>query len=85
MKIADLRALGAYIRAARKYKGMNQSQLAEELVVRQGTVSALESKTDTAKLRTLMHAIAILDLELHIVKKGETQELFEALKWPEKW
>ncbi|MGY8669241.1 helix-turn-helix domain-containing protein [Bradyrhizobium sp. UFLA05-109] len=52
--------LGAILRRVRKQAGLTQSGLG----VRQGTVSRLEAGAPAIQLRTLMEALAALNLEL---------------------
>ena len=56
--------LGAILRRARKQAGMTQSGLGKNIHLRQGTVSRLEAGEPAIQLRTLMEALAALDLEL---------------------
>ncbi|HEX3363918.1 helix-turn-helix domain-containing protein [Phenylobacterium sp.] len=56
--------LGAYLRRARKTKGLTQDSLAEQINKRQATVSNLESPEGGATLETLFAVLSALDLEL---------------------
>lgn len=56
--------LGAILRRARKHAGLTQSDLGKNIHLRQGTVSRLEAGAPAIQLRTLMEALAALDLEL---------------------
>ena len=56
--------LGAIIRRARKQAGLTQSGLGKQIHLRQGTVSRLEAGAPAIQLRTLMEALAALNLEL---------------------
>lgn len=56
--------LGAIIRRARKQAGLTQGTLGKHIHLRQGTVSRLEAGAPAVQLRTLMAALAALDLEL---------------------
>lgn len=56
--------LGAILRRARKQAGMTQSGLGKNIHLRQGTVSRLEAGEPAIQLRTVMEALAALDLEL---------------------
>ncbi|MCP3381260.1 helix-turn-helix domain-containing protein [Bradyrhizobium sp. CCGUVB4N] len=53
--------LGAILRRARKQASLTQSDLGN---LRQGTVSRLEAGAPAIQLRTLMEALAALNLEL---------------------
>ena len=56
--------LGAILRRARKRTGLTQSGLGKNIHLRQGTVSRLEAGEPAVQLRTVMQALAALDLEL---------------------
>lgn len=56
--------LGAILRRARKNAGLTQGSLSNQIHLRQGTVSRLEAGEPAMQLRTLMAALAALDLEL---------------------
>jgi HTH-type transcriptional regulator / antitoxin HipB len=56
--------LGAILRRARKKAGLTQSGLGKNIRLRQGTVSRLEAGEPAIQLRTVMEALAALDLEL---------------------
>jgi HTH-type transcriptional regulator / antitoxin HipB len=58
--------LGAILRRARKQAGLTQSGLGKQIHLRQGTVSRLEAGAPAIQLRTLMEALAALNLELVI-------------------
>jgi HTH-type transcriptional regulator/antitoxin HipB len=58
--------LGAFLRRARKSKGLTQARLAEQISKRQATISNLESSEGGATLETLFAVLAALDLELAV-------------------
>jgi HTH-type transcriptional regulator/antitoxin HipB len=58
--------LGAILRRARKQARLTQSDLGKQIHLRQGTVSRLEAGAPAIQLRTLMEAVAALNLELVI-------------------
>jgi HTH-type transcriptional regulator / antitoxin HipB len=58
--------LGAILRRARKQASLTQSDLGKQIHLRQGTVSRLEAGAPAVQLRTLMEALAALNLELVI-------------------
>jgi len=69
--------LGAILRRARKRAGLSQSELGEHIRLRQGTVSRLEAGEPAVQLRTLMAALAALDLEIVVRprRKGTPAEI----------
>ena len=66
--------LGAILRRARKQAGLTQSDLGKEIHLRQGTVSRLEAGEPAIQLRTLMEAVAALNLELVVRPRSKANE-----------
>jgi len=63
------RQIGNLIRRARKQRGWSQSQLAQRVGVRQGTISLIETGNPATKLETLLAILAALDLELQVASR----------------
>jgi HTH-type transcriptional regulator / antitoxin HipB len=63
------RQIGNLIRRARKQRGWSQSQLAERVGVRQGTISLIETGNPATKLDTLLAILAALELELQVASR----------------
>jgi HTH-type transcriptional regulator/antitoxin HipB len=57
--------LGNYLRRRRRQLGLTQEQLAAKISVQQRTISQLETST-TARMTTVLSALAALDLEMVI-------------------
>jgi HTH-type transcriptional regulator/antitoxin HipB len=66
--------LGNAIRRARKQRRLTQGQLGAHMGARQATVSTLEKGEAATQLRTLMDALAALDLEL-VVRPRTTAKI----------
>lgn len=78
--------LAQYYRDQRKQSGVSQTAVAEEISVRQDTVSKFELKPDNVRLETLFRLLAALDLELHVVPKGIAGPVAgDTKKWAEPW
>ncbi|SFL71969.1 helix-turn-helix domain-containing protein [Methylorubrum salsuginis] len=56
--------LGAILRRMRKQAGLTQGSLGSRIHLRQGTISRLEAGEPAVQIRTLMEALAALELEL---------------------
>lgn len=56
--------LGAILRRMRKQAGLTQGSLGNSIHLRQGTISRLEAGEPAVQIRTLMEALAALELEL---------------------
>ena len=73
--------LGAILRRQRKKSGLTQSQLGENIHMRQATISKLEDGAPAMQLRVLIVTLAALDLELVVRPRSksrgeEIEELF---------
>jgi len=78
--------LARYYRDQRKQRGVTQVDVAEDVVVRQDTVSKFELKPDNVRLDTLFRLLAALDLEMHIQPRGEEPPVDSPKKgWTEQW
>jgi HTH-type transcriptional regulator/antitoxin HipB len=65
--------LGAILRRARKHAGLTQLGLGKNIHLRQGTVSRLEAGEPAIQLRTLMEALAALNLELVVRPRSKAR------------
>ena len=78
--------LAQYYRDQRKKQGVSQVTVAEEISVRQDTVSKFELKPDNVRLDTLFRLLAALDMEMHLVPKGQPIPVDSHKKgWTEQW
>lgn len=64
------RMAGDMVRKARLARGWTQSELAGRMNVRQATVSKLESGEPATRLEVLFDALAALNLELGVSRRG---------------
>ncbi len=74
------RQIGSIIQRARKSRDWTQSDLAERSGLRQGTISIVETGSETVKLNTLLSILAALELEFRIGErtKGSADDIEEA-------
>ncbi len=63
--------IGDAIRRWRRQEKLTQSQLGDRMSARQATVSKLEAGEPATQLRTLMDALAALDLELVVQPRNK--------------
>ena len=78
--------LAQYYRDQRKQQNKSQTDVAEEVVIRQDTVSKFENKPENMRLDTVFRLLAALDLELHVVPKDlNITEEIKPTAWDEKW
>ncbi len=78
--------LAQYYRDQRKQRGLSQTSIAEEVALRQDTISKFELKPDNVRLDTLFRLLAALDMEVHLVPKGQSLSVKGQKKgWTEQW
>ncbi|WP_275096666.1 helix-turn-helix domain-containing protein [Sedimenticola hydrogenitrophicus] len=85
MLIHSPKDLAAYYRDLRKARGLSQTEVAEEVVIRQDTVSKFETRPDNVRLDTLFRLLSALELEVHLVPKGESVVEGDKEQWSEPW
>jgi HTH-type transcriptional regulator/antitoxin HipB len=71
--------IGAAIRRARRQSSLTQAVLGERMHVRQATVSKLEAGEPATQLKTLMDALAALNLEMVIRPRTTASDDIEDL------
>ncbi|MBE0511272.1 MAG: helix-turn-helix domain-containing protein [Gammaproteobacteria bacterium] len=77
--------LAKFYRDQRKLHGISQTAVAQAISLRQDTVSKFEIKPDNVRLETLFRLLTALDLELHLVPKGESVSDGNTTGWNEPW
>ncbi|KUJ72513.1 helix-turn-helix domain-containing protein [Thiomicrospira sp. WB1] len=80
MRVNSPKELAVYLQDRRVLKNVSQEKAADLASVRQATVSAFESRPESAKLETLFKLLSALDLELEVGPKGEADRSLE-LDW----
>lgn len=83
MKVTSAGALAQAVRDQRKVNKLTQSETAEQVGIKQTTVSDFENKPESTKLETLFKILSALDLELHVVKRGSS--LPDNTSWTQEW
>ena len=86
MLIHSPKDLAQYYRDQRKHRGISQVSVADEIALRQDTVSKFELKPDNVRLDTIFRLLSALDMEMHIVPKGQSALAGHSQKaWTEQW
>lgn len=70
--IRNPKQLGNLIRNARKKLGFTQSELGDKAGIRQETVSLIENGNPATRLDTILHVIAMLDLDLKLDQRRQS-------------
>lgn len=74
MRVNSAKELSVYLQDKRVSNNLSQTTVADLASMRQATVSAFESKPDSAKLETLFKLLSALDLELEVRPKGSASD-----------
>jgi len=78
--------LAQFYRDQRKQRRISQSVIAEEISLRQDTVSKFELKPDNVRLNTLFRLLFALNMELHLVPKDQENAKKKSQPgWTEQW
>lgn len=85
MLIHSPKDLAAYCRDLRKARGLSQTEVAQEMVIRQDTVSKFEIRPDNVRPDTLFRLLSALELEVHLVPKGDYVMEGENEQWSVPW
>jgi len=86
MLIHTPKDLAQYYRDQRKIQGLTQAAVSDEISVRQDTVSKFELKPENVRLDTLFRLLSALDMELHVLPKGQSPGSVDDEKgWTEPW
>ncbi|GAB7221886.1 XRE family transcriptional regulator [Vibrio owensii] len=72
MLITSPRQLAIHLRDERKHKNLSQAKVADPVGLKQDTVSKFEINPETTRIQTLFRILSSLNLEMHIVQKGES-------------
>ncbi|BDP34964.1 MULTISPECIES: helix-turn-helix domain-containing protein [Vibrio] len=85
MLIPSPRQLAIHLRDERKHKNLSQAKAADPVGLKQDTISKFEINPETTRIQTLFRILSSLNLEVHIVPKGESIELKADSGSEEKW
>ncbi|MCS0084808.1 transcriptional regulator [Vibrio parahaemolyticus] len=85
MLITSPRQLAIHLRDERKHKNLSQAKVADPVGLKQDTVSKFEINPETTRIQTLFRILSSLNLEMHIVQKGESIYSNSDDEYDEKW
>ncbi|ENM6365267.1 helix-turn-helix domain-containing protein [Vibrio alginolyticus] len=85
MLITSPRQLAIHLRDERKHKNLSQTKVADPVGLKQDTVSKFEINPETTRIQTLFRILSSLNLEMHIVQKGESIYSNSDDEYDEKW
>ncbi|GEK74142.1 MULTISPECIES: helix-turn-helix domain-containing protein [Halomonas] len=86
MKITSPDMLAHSLKNARKRRQLTQQATAEQIGIKQATVSGFEHHPERSRLETLFKLLSALELELHVTERDSTEESAspEAC-WDQEW
>ena len=87
MKVTNSKQLSNYLKDVRTTKKLSQGKVANQVGIRQDTVSSFEQHPDSTRLETFFKILAALNLELTITPrnaKSDNEASFVS-SWKEEW
>lgn len=85
MLITSSRQLAIHLRDERKSRKLSQAKVADPVGIKQDTVSKFEVNPETTSIQTLFRILSSLNLEMHIVPKGQSIDSKTDTESDEKW
>lgn len=82
MKITSPKLLAQALKNARIDKKLTQQKAAEQIGIKQSTVSGFENQPDKARIETLFKLLSALDLELHVTERDGDKP---TTSWDQEW
>jgi HTH-type transcriptional regulator / antitoxin HipB len=82
MKITSPRLLAQAVKNARNSKKLTQQKTAEQVGIKQSTVSGFENQPDMARIETLFKLLSALQLELHVIER-DSENITTG--WDQEW
>jgi len=82
MKITSPEMLAQALKNARKHQNLSQQATADQIGVKQATVSSFENHPDKSRVETLFKLLSALDLELRLTERGKSEP---ESGWDQEW
>ncbi len=82
MKITSPEMLAQALKNARKHQNLSQQATADQIGVKQATVSGFENHPDKSRVETLFKLLSALDLELRLTERGTSEP---ESGWDQEW
>jgi HTH-type transcriptional regulator/antitoxin HipB len=80
-KTTSPKNLGMILRAARKRKGLSQTEAGKSVGIDQPTMSKIERGESRARVDTLFRLLAALDMEMIVSPRERTSNINEGDTW----
>jgi len=82
MKITSPKLLAQALKNARTGKHLTQQKTAEQVGIKQSTVSGFENHPDNTRIETLFKLLSALELELHVTERDSEKP---TTGWDQEW
>lgn len=82
MKITSPKLLAQALKNARTDKQLTQQKTAEQIGIKQSTVSGFENQPEKARIETLFKLLAALELEVQLVERDKSGQ---DTGWDQEW
>jgi HTH-type transcriptional regulator/antitoxin HipB len=82
MKITSPKLLAQSLKNARAGKQLTQQKTAQQIGIKQSTVSSFENQPDKARIETLFKLLSALELELHVTERDTEKP---TTGWDQEW
>lgn len=86
MKITSPEMLAHSLKSARKRRHLTQQATAEQIGIKQATVSGFEQHPERSRLETLFKLLSALELELHVTDRDRPDDATGSeAHWDQEW
>ncbi|MFG6137070.1 helix-turn-helix domain-containing protein [Halomonas sp. B23F22_10] len=86
MKITSPEMLAHSLKNARKRRQLTQQATAEQIGIKQSTISGFEHHPERSRLETLFKLLSALELELHVTERDSTDaSTSPEAGWDQEW
>ncbi|MDT8878197.1 helix-turn-helix domain-containing protein [Halomonas saccharevitans] len=86
MKITSPEMLAQSLKNARKRRHLTQQVTAEQVGIKQATVSGFEHHPERSRLETLFKLLSALELELHVTERNSAEDTTSPeAGWEQEW
>ncbi|MFG6177269.1 helix-turn-helix domain-containing protein [Halomonas sp. THAF12] len=86
MKITSPEMLAHSLKNARKRRHLTQQATAEQIGIKQATVSGFEHHPERSRLETLFKLLSALELELHVTERDRPENATGGeARWDQEW
>lgn len=82
MNITSPESLAQAVKNARKHHNLSQQAVADQIGIKQATVSTFENQPAKSRIETLFKLLSALELEIHLSERGKDSQ---QAGWDQEW